>query len=396
MTDPASPDTRSLPAARRASVLPALLPALLPLALLAGPAMGSEWSYSGDARGGVFSTERDARNGSESDLTDVRLRLRFALERDLAPGWHFRARLAGRYGDEQDGSRVYLRGYAPTATGTELGDTTVDEFYVEYAPDGADWSLRAGRLQTKFELMGVAAKSLDRNDSPSTDVSWTDGLHWRYRGLPGWQGHVILQHNHRLGPGTTARPPLEFSEDGSRVAVFAGLEATEPSGPLVQRMVAVTWLPDALATFGEASGAREDYVAVTAKLAAAWPAGSGDRRWLFAGEIGHAPNTPRGSVVGTGASGSAGGTAWQASANLQDFAPGHHIGLVFGRADAGWLLSPDFRNNDRLAELRYQWKISSTLSMEARVRRREELDVPESALQPRVDRDVYARLTMKF
>ena len=368
-----------------------------PLALLlAGVASASDWTVSGDLRGGVFSSERDARDGSRSDLTDARARLRLALARELAPQWRFRARLASRFGSEQDGMHAFLRGNAPTPTGTRLGDSTLDEFYLDYAPAGRDWSLRLGRFQTKFELMGVAAKSLDRNDSPSTDVSWTDGLHWRYRGWPGWQAHLVLQHNHRRGPGTTARPPLDFSDGGSRVGMFAGLEASEARGPLVQRMIGLTWLPDALAVDGVTAPRREDYLALTARAALAWPAGDGGRRWLFAGEAGHAPHTPRGSVVGTGRPASAGGSAWQVSANLEHFVRDHHVGVVYGRADAGWLLSPDFRNNDALAEIRYQWRIAPSLSLEARLRRREELEVPASAARERVDRDVYLRLSARF
>lgn len=364
--------------------------------LLSAAATAGDWQASGDLRTGVFASEREARNGATSDVTEARARLRVALARKLAPGWRFRARVAGRYGTEQDGFDAYLRGYAPTATGTELGDTTLDELYLDYAPAGADWSLRVGRFQSKFELIGVAAKSLDRNDSPSTDISWTDGVHWRWRGLPGWQAHVVLQHNHREGPGTTARAPLDFRDGSSRVGLFAGLEATQPLGPLVQRMFAVTWLPDALARDGIALPAREDYLAFTARAAAAWPLGKDGMRWLLGAEVGHAPGTPRGSVVGTGDPARAGGTAWQVSANLENFAPGHGVGVVYGRAEAGWLLSPDFRNNDALAEIRWQWKIDANLSAEARYRWREELAVPAVAAQARVDRDVYARITWKF
>jgi len=30
-----------------------------------------------------------------------------------------------------------------------------------------------------------------------------------------------------------------------------------------------------------------------------------------------------------------------------------------GRADPGWLISPDFRNNEILSEVRYEWKIAA-------------------------------------
>ena len=78
-----------------------------------------------------------------------------------------------------------------------------------------------------------------------------------------------------------------------------------------------------------------------------------------------------------------------------DFAPRHHIGLAVGRVDAGWLLSPDFRPNDSLAEIRYQWQFRPKTSMEARVRQRRELEHPVGS-RARVEDDVYLRLSHKF
>jgi hypothetical protein len=366
-------------------------------ALLAGSASASEWRVTGDLRSGVFASERVARDGDTRDLVEARARLRVAFAREVASGLGLRARVAGRYGSEQDEMRAYLRGYAPTRTGAELGDTTLDELHLEYAPDAGRWSLRAGRFQSRFELIGVASKSLDRNDSPNTEVNWTDGVHWRHQAMPGWQAHVVLQNNHRRGSSVVTRAPLDFSASDSRVSVFAGLEASKPAGPWVQRMIGLTWMPDALATDGVANPRRDDYVTLVARTALAWPTGSGEQRWLFGAELGHAPQTPgRAGPLGMDGAKMPGGNAWQLSATLEHLAPGHHLGLVIGRADAGWLLSPDFRNNDELAEIRYQWRINGALSFEARYRWRSELVVPDSAARSRVDRDAYARVTLKF
>ena len=87
--------------------------------------------------------------------------------------------------------------------------------------------------------------------------------------------------------------------------------------------------------------------------------------------------------------------AWQVQASVYDFAPKHHIGIAVGRADAGWLLSPDYRPSDRSAEIRYQWQFLAKTSMEARFRERTELEHP-AGTDARVDRDVYVRLTHKF
>ena len=73
----------------------------------------------------------------------------------------------------------------------------------------------------------------------------------------------------------------------------------------------------------------------------------------------------------------------------------HHIGVAIWRADACWLLSPDYRPNDRSAEVRYQWQFLPKTSMEARFRERRELEHPAGS-RARVDRDVYVRVSHKF
>ncbi len=370
----------------------------LALALLA-PATGVAGESVrpfGDVRGGFFATEREARDGTETDTDELKLRLRLGAEAKLSEEWLVRGRLAGRFTTEQDRSRIWIKAWAPTRTGLEDGDTTIDELYLRYAPADGNWSLRFGRFQSKFELMGVAAKSLDRNDSPNVDITWTDGLHWQYKLTPGWQSHLVLQSNVSSGTGQTARAPLSFDDNGSRITAFGALEASAPLGPLTQRVFAVTWMPETLATDGLGADKREDYYAWTAKLFAEWPVGAGGMRFGLGGEAGYAPNTPTESAVNAGSGGSADGVAGQLSFNLLDFAPGHNIGFVAGHVGAGWLLSPDFRNNDTLLEIRYQWRISKTWSMETRIRRREEIDIPASAPQERIDDDFYLRFSGRF
>lgn len=353
-------------------------------------------SAIGDVRVGWFASEREAGDGTRSEADDVRLRLRLGVEGNLAPGIRWRTRLAGRFSSEQDGSRLWLRAWTPTRTGLELGDATPDELHLEYSPPGAVWSLRAGRMQTSFELPGVAAKTLDRNDSPSTEIGWTDGLHWRHQLGSSWQSHLILQRNVSRGTGNTVRSPLTFDDHDSRLSVFAGLQSTASWGPVDLRMLSVTWMPDTLAPMGIDSPERKDYLTVTARGSAEWPLGQTGMRARLGGELGWALNTPDWTVVGPDTSGKADGKAWLASASLMDFLAGHGIGIVYGQAGGGWLLSPDFRNNDRLFELRYRWSVTSQWSVEARFRRREEIEIPASAVQRRVDDDFFLRVTGRF
>lgn len=372
--------------------------AVLALALLAatGALRAEPVKSFGDARFAFYASEREARDGTITNDEGLRLRLRVGAEKKLSDEWLLRGRLAGRFTTDQDRFRFWLKAWAPTRTGLEDGDSTLDELFLHYAPDGGDWSLRIGRFQSKFELMGVAAKSLDRNDSPNVDITWTDGLHWQYALTPKWRSHVVLQSNASNGTGQAARAPLSFDDDASTVTTFAALESTMPLGPLKQRVFAVTWMPSALATDGIDAARREDYITLTAKLFAEWPIGDSGMRGGLGGEAGYAPNTPRESVVNAGTGSSADGWARTFSMNMLDFMPNHNIAFVFGRAGAGWLISPDFRNNDRLLEIRYQWRLSKTLSMEARLRRREEISLPPGVDDPRIDDDFYLRFSAKF
>lgn len=379
--------------ARTAALLLLLFPALH--AAAAQPASNRSWKVSGDLRAGYFASERTARDATRSDDDAFNARLRVALERGLGEHWTFRTRLAGRFSSNQDGVRAYLRGYAPTRTGTGFGDITLDEAYLRHAAPGQGLRVRIGRFQTQFDLPGVASKGLDRNDSPSVGVNWTDGVHLDVPLAGDWRGHLIAEHRHRLGSGGVARAPLDFSDPDSRVSLLAGLENNRAWGPVDRRMLSLTWMPSSLAGSGLSSAAREDYLTANARVSATWPLRDAGLRLVAGLEAGYAFTTPAASAVGTGLAGDSDGLAWQAAASLYDIAPGHNLGIAYGRAGAGWLISPDFRANDELAEIRYQWRFNKATSMETRVRERKEIARPAGS-RARVDHDLYVRVTHRF
>ncbi|MCB1625040.1 MAG: putative porin [Pseudomonadales bacterium] len=381
--------------ATRASLLFAVAGLATSLGAIGAPADATDWTFSGDLRAGYFASERTARDGAESDQDSFNARLRLVLERRLDERWTVRTRVAGRFSSEQDDTAVYLRGYAPTRTGTAFGDITLDEAYLGYQAPDDGLRLRVGRFQTAFSVPGVASKGLDRNDSPGVGVNWTDGVHLDLPVAGGWRGHVIGQYRNPKGSGGVAYAPLDFSDGNSRATVFVGLENKHRLGPITQRMLSLTWMPHSLADRGLADPAREDYITVDARVAAEWPLGAGGPRLVTGAEVGYATQTPRDAVAGTGGTGDTGGLAWQVQASVYDFAPNHHIGVAVGSADAGWLISPDYRPNDRSAEIRYQWQFLPKTSMEARVRERRELEHPKGT-RARVDHDLYVRLTHKF
>jgi len=368
---------------------------VLTLALAAAGAQANDtWQTSGDIRFGYLAAETRARSGATSDADSFRARARFRLRGELGAGWHASGRVAARLDSNQSDEEFWLRMYAPGPAGLQDGQATIDEAWLEYRPAQSPWSLRVGRFQTAFGIDDIMKKSLDQNDSPNFDITWTDGLWWQWRGSD-WTTHVIARHNDRSGPTGTLRRPLDFADAGSRAGLFLATESRTALGPLVQRMLTLTWLPSALRANGLVDPALEDYLAVTVKAAAQWPLGQGDTTFRLGGEIGWTPDTPRREAMNSG-TGNADALSWQASFNFIDVLPNHDFGIVYGRVADGWLLSSDFPPNNELLEARWVWQATPAWQFDARIRRREEIDLPATAAGARRDDDLYLRATWRF
>ncbi len=365
------------------------------LALMAGAANASDaWQASGDVRFGYVASETRARSGTESDADSLRARVRFRLRGELGGNWHFGGRVAARLDSDQNNEEFWLRTWAPASAGLQNGQGTVDELYLEYRRDDAPWSLRVGRFQAAWGLGDLVKKSLDQNDSPNFDVTWTDGAWLQWRPNDDWTTHLIVRHNDRRGPTGNLRRPLEFSDSDSRLGLFAAAESETSVGPLIQRMVTLTWLPSALHPYGASDPRVEDYFAMTAKTVAEWPLGESGTKLRLGGELGYAPNTPQRMAMNSG-TGSSDSLAWQTTLSFMEILPNHSLGLIYGRVADGWLLSSDFRPNDRLAEVRWVWQASPAWQFDARIRRREEINLPGTA-NARRDDDLYLRATLRF
>lgn len=346
------------------------------------------YAVNGDIRIGFFNKE-------DVDDGEYRIRTRIGHNIELNKSWMTRGRIAGRYSNDErnDFNFEFFRGIPPGKDGISRGDTTIDELYLQYSDDKN--KLRIGRQQTKMELVGVAKKSLDRNTSPNTDIAWTDGIYWQRKLNNGWMGHTIVQYNYGAGASEVRRRPLDFSDSRSRISTMIGIEKTSKKDFWAQRSFAISYLPNSLHTNGVNAGLIEDYWTMVGRLAAQWPMAN-KTKFLIAGELGYAPNTPDISAFNLPGNGATGGTAWQTSFNFIDFLPKHSIGFLIAKSEAGWLISPDFRSNNNLYEMRYRWLISKTLKFEIRARRREEIDVPATSTKAKVDEDSYFRLTWKF
>jgi len=365
----------------------------------AGPANAQmDTQVIGDVRGGVYVSNTENRDGTETKAEDVRARLRVGLKSHISSQWQGTARIVGHYDDEMDEMGFSLQ---TTNESRPFGQSTFDMLNVHYMPS-KNTGITVGRMQTKFELTGVAKKSLDRNDSPNVDIDFTDGLHATYAFDSGWKTHLILQRNPDIAKSelkfspNVLRGPLDFTDVSSRVTTFVALENNTRSGAVVQRGLDLTLIPEALLVYGSVTGSRDSYLAVVGRTALSWPLGAGKQQFLLGVEIGYAPNTHMASAVNLPGTGKVSGYAWQTSLNLLEFAADQSVALVWGEAQAGWLISPDFRENERLLELRHRYVFTKKLSMESRIRQRLELEQLTTSIRKRDAHDLYVRLSYKF
>lgn len=368
---------------------------LTPNAALSAIEVARDLAVVGDARVGYYGSQRTDRDGSEDSTDQLLGRVRAGLEWTPTDTVSARLRVAGRYSSHENHNYFRIFMTIPDTDGLRAGDATIDQLFVSLRPSPRS-EIAIGRLQTCFELAGVSAGSLDRCDSPDTDITWTDGVHTTYQSDSGWNWHLIFQRNLEAGATNVRLPPLAFADDKSRMSYFGAVESNETYGPIVQRAFDVSYLPSSLMTEGSASGPVEDYIAFVWRLAAKWPLGGTGTQLLAGAELGYAPNTPKKAAIGTGTEGDSGGVAWQVQVSFLDVFPGHSFALQHGRAQGGWLISPDFRNNEILYELRYEWRIVENHTLATRFRRRDEMDMLVGTARARRDEDIFVRYTLSF
>ena len=354
-------------------------------------------TFGADVRGGYAWSDTDLRAGGSDQDDELKARLR--VDGSWNPFETLRLTAGAAY-------ICSTNSCSPDASlesglagdSIEPGKLTLDEFFLQWFRT-EKFDLAVGRLQTRFVARGgVFAKSLDRNNSHNTTVNWTDGIHGTIKpGLgKGWVAHLISEYNDEDGTGSIRRAPLDFSTSDSDFTHFIAFENTQAWGYIVQRGFDISYLPDSLLKNGELGGRREDYWGLVARAAARVPLRSGDRRLRFAGEIGYAPETPTRQAVGTGSDGDADGLAWNASVSLMDFFAAHSIGFLYGQTGAGWLLSPQYANNEEQIEIRWSWRHRSNFILDARVRQREELDQLITAQRKEKELDFFLRATWRY
>jgi hypothetical protein len=301
--------------------------------------------------------------------------------------------MAGLCSDVECEPNFVMTDTIPTNSGMADGDITLDKAFLHwYRLEKFDLAL--GRMQTKFVARGgVFAKSLDRNNSNNTNVNWVDGMHGAIQARNGWVSHLIVQHNAPEGATEIRRGPLNFRDDDARVSYFLAFENLERTPRFLQRGLDISYLPKSLLKDGTQFGRHEDYYGIVLRSANRWPERDEGVRLRVAAELGYAPETQTRSAADLAGDGDTDGLAWNVVLSLMDFKPSHSIGVNYGRVGAGWLLSPQFRQNESLAEIRYQWRRSKDLALDIRVRRRIELEQLALSDQKQNEVDFYVRLT---
>ncbi len=330
------------------------------------------------------------------DADSIRARWRIRSTWGITERLRGVVRVAGLCSTSECEPDFVLQSYIPTGASMEDGQITIDEFFLQRFRSDR-FNVAIGRMQVKsIARGGVFSKSLDQNDSNNLNVSWTDGLHGTFKAKNGWESHVVLQYNSEDGPSTVRRNPLDFSDDGSRVSYLFGFENLQEQRRLVQRAFDISYFPSALLVNGQTGGPLEDYLAIVARAAARWPVRSEGWRVRLSGEVGYAPNTPTTTAVGITGTGDADGLAWNVTASVMDFVPHHSIGINYAQTGAGWLVSPEYANNQSLIEIRYVWRPTDRLTLDVRGRWRDDL---EQVLIEDPDRDrfdFYVRFTWSF
>ena len=362
------------------------------------PKVGPGYSVWADLRPIFTSARLDRGDGLRFGDEDLGLRARLSARTHILRSLWAGAGVGGRYFADDGDFEFILQHEIPGPNGLATGQGTIDELYLHWFREGAArFDFILGRQQTRFALRsGVYYKSLDRNDSNNSRVTWTDGLHADYYAPNGWRSHFVLQRNFDEGTGSIRRGPMDYSDSAAKNTYFLAFENVQPWGVVVQRGFDVSYLPATLLKDGGTEATRTDYWGLVARLALRWPTLNEGTHFRGGVEAGYAPEVPTKAAMGYDNGGDSDGLAWNVAANVIDIWPGHSAGFNYGRTGAGWLLSPQFFPGTELIEFRYLLRLKKGPVLEARVRRQKDLDASIAALSKRSEHDIYFRMTWEF
>jgi len=358
----------------------AVLVVLAQSPFVAAAAEGDESStlnFSGDARF-LFS-------GIDDDSDEASLRVRGGIDWAVSPGFHAVIRAATSASTRGNDWQAGWFPAAQTSTGLAPGSVTLDLAHLRYESESG-LRLRIGRFQETLALPAIPDKSLDRKDSDSTGISYSDGISAEYPVGQGWNLLGIAQYAPDGGATNRPRVPLSFDDEENPVSGYFALRRSDETGPWALASLSYSVYPDSLVE----DGRRENYSGLVANAMRRIPV-EGIGNLLIGGSLGYAPDIPQSASASSQSR-----VAWQATANLVDFGPRDQgFGVVYMRTGAGWLISPDLADGRWLAEARYRFRPVPQLTCELRLRYRRDTEDPLAGTTRDIERDWYLRLTWR-
>jgi len=349
---------------------------------------------TGDVRVGYIGFIGKQRNGDKLSQHELRNRTRIGIDFTITDRLSLNTRYAVRVSSLDFHLNPGLNTTSAGNNGILLGEGAFDEFFASIQLSDL-LQLKVGRFQTSFTLDGIIKNSILRQDSPNTDVGWTDGFHLTATSSTGWSADLIMQSHLLNQPSNVFRYPLAPHQTKIPFTFFSSVERKFQSGALSSLAIDITYSPDILII--DSDGNRSSYVAASFKPQFRKLLTSG-RRLIWGTEIAYSFNRPQRSVFGFEASPDedSGGFGFQTVLSIMDLFKNQHIGLMAAALEPSLLTSSAFWNNLLLFELRHSTKWSSKISTDIRLRYRSDLKNPGGDLNKRRQIYPFARITYKI
>jgi hypothetical protein len=375
----------------------------LPLLIIISPATAQSQillndkgsvQITGDIRSGYIGFIGRERNGDRLSQHEFRNRTRIGLSVNVTDKLTLHSRYAVRVSSMDFHLYPGLNTTSPGNNGLLMGEGAFDQLYASIQL--SDWLLlKAGRFQTSFTLDGVIKNSILRQDSPNTDIGWTDGLYLTSTSPTGWTTDLIMQSHLLNKPSNVFRYPLEPDHTHIPFTFFSSIKKEVNAGALSSLSLNITYSPDMLLI--DTEGKRRSYVAASIKPQFKKLFNSG-RQLLWGTEIAYSFNRPDRSVFGFDESpnSTSGGFGFQTVLSVIDLFKNQHVGLMAAALEPSLLTSSAFWNNLMLFEVRHSTTWSSKVSTDIRLRYRSDLESPGGDLNKRRQVYPFARITYKL
>ena len=148
--------------------------------------------------------------------------------------------------------------------------------------------MRIGRFQETLALPAIPDKSLDRKDSDSTGISYSDGISAEYPVGGGWNLLGIAQYAPDGGATNRPREPLSFDDDENPVSGYFAVRRSDDDRPVGLASLSYSVYPKSLVENGQ----RENHSGLVANAMRRIPV-EGLGTLLIGGSLGYAPDIPQ-------------------------------------------------------------------------------------------------------